>query len=247
MRSLLLFLLTTLFFASALAGDSTPEPPAALTADHPALQPYHAVYTAHYNRMPIEAHRYLRAEEDGFSLVTEARNLLGRIHEEENFYLDEQGLLIPVSYVYNRSILGTSRKETITVDAAAGTSVTRRKGEETQLDFHPGQLGPLSYQIAMAADLATHNGIEDAHQFSYTVIHRGRLRDYTYEVTAQDIELDTPLGTLSTIQLERVRESDDRETVLWLAPELNYLPVKLMQIEDGTTYEMSIKSFTLEP
>jgi len=244
MRSL--FPLIAAFIAAvALAADDASTP--ALSADHPVLQPYHAVYTARYNRMPIEAHRHLRVAGDGFTLVTEARNFLGRIHEQESFHLDDQGRLTPDAYVYDRSILGTSRKETIAVDADAGTSVTRRKGEETVLDFHPGQLGPLSYQIAMAGDLAARDPGSDVTRFSYTVIHRGRLREYTYEVLEQDVELDTPLGMLSTIKLERVRESDDRETVLWLAPQLNYLPVQLMQVEDGETYEMSIKSFTLEP
>ncbi|MCK9563001.1 MAG: DUF3108 domain-containing protein [Bacteroidales bacterium] len=244
---LLLPLITVFVAAVALAGDSDPATSAALSADHPALQPYRAVYTARYNRMPIEAHRRLRVDGDGFTLVTEARNLLGRIHEEESFHLDNQGGLIPGDYVYDRSILGTSRKETTAVNAAAGTSVSHRKGEETVLDFHPGQLGPLSYQIAMAADLAARDLDGDATRLSYTVIHRGRLREYTYEVLNQSVDLDTPLGTLSTIKVERVRENDDRETVLWLAPELNYLPVQLMQVEDGETYEMTIKSFTLEP
>ena len=213
-----------------------------ITADHPTLQPYTAVYTARYNRMPIEAHRHLRSEGNIFTLATEARAFLGRIHEEERFHLDSEGQLIPADYVYERSILGTSRKESIAVDADAGTSISDRKGEQTVLDFQPGQLGPLSYQIALAHDLAA-----GATRMNYQVIHRGRLRDYIYQVVEDNESLETPLGTLSTIRVERVRDDDDRETVLWLAPELHYLPVRLVQVEDGEAYEMSIKSFTLKP
>ncbi|HEY8386490.1 MAG TPA: DUF3108 domain-containing protein [Porticoccaceae bacterium] len=241
--------LTLCFTLFAVAGESGSasqqiSPP---SASHPALQPYHAVYTARYNRMPIEAHRHLRVDGKRLTLVTEARNLLGQIHEAEHFHIDSEGRLIPESYVYDRSILGSSRKETTSIDARSRVSVSHRKGEETVLDFEPGQLGPLSYQLAMAIDLGTHDQAEDVDQLSYTVIHRGRLKDYAYRIVEQDVNLDTPLGNLNTLKVERVRDDDDRRTVLWLAPDLNYLPVRLVQAEDGETYEMNIKSFTLEP
>lgn len=207
----------------------------------PTLKPYHAVYQARYNGLAIEAHRYLKVTDNGYQLVTEAKNFLGRIHEEENFHLDANNQLIPDDYRYQRSIFGKSRTETLTVDHDANTSVTQRKGREYQLDFAPGQLGPLSYQLAMAADLS--HGVET---LSYQVIHRGDIKEYHYRRLAE-VDMDTPVGRLRTLPVERVRDDSDRETLLWLAPELNYLPVRLVQKEDGETYEMTLKSITLTP
>lgn len=212
-----------------------------LTAEDPALVPYHAVYTTRYNRFTIEANRRLEATESGWRIVTRARNFLGRIHEEENFHLDGQGRLIPETYVFDRSIMGISRKESLEVDSDDGTAHSERRSRDTSLDFSPGMLGPLSYQVAMAHDLA--RGEE---RLTYSVLHRGRLREYEYQVLGE-VEMETPMGTLSTLKVERVREDDDRETLLWLAPSLNFMPVRLVQHEDGETYEMNIKSFTLGP
>src|SRR5690606_10257864 len=85
-------------------------------AGEPELTPYHAVYEARYNGMPIEAHRQLQHTDKGYRIVTEARNFLGHIREEEHFQRDAKGRLIPENYVYDRKILGKSRKETIAVD-----------------------------------------------------------------------------------------------------------------------------------
>lgn len=210
-------------------------------AGEPELTPYHAVYEARYNGMPIEAHRQLQHTDKGYRIVTEARNFLGHIREEEHFQRDAKGRLIPENYVYDRKILGKSRKETIAVDPAKGISVTRRKGREQILDFSPGQLGPLSYQVVMARDLTA-----GATELSYPVIHRGHLKEYRYRRLGEAM-LDTPLGKLRTVQVERVRDDSDRETLLWLAPDYHYLPVQLRQVEDGETYEMRLKSLTLNP
>ncbi|MFA5493838.1 MAG: DUF3108 domain-containing protein [Porticoccaceae bacterium] len=232
-------LIPRLLLLLAVTAAHADEPPAA--EKPPVLQPYHAVYQARYNGLPIEAHRYLRVTDNGYQLVTEAKNFLGRIHEEENFHVDADNRLIPDDYRYQRSIFGKSRTETVTVDHDANKSVTRRKGREHQLDFAPGQLGPLSYQVAMAADLS-----HDVETLSYQVIHRGDIKQYRYRRLAE-VDMDTPVGRLRTLPVERVRDDSDRETVLWLAPELNYLPVRLVQKEDGETYEMTLKSITLTP
>ena len=211
------------------------------TAGDPALTPYQAVYSARYNGLPIEARRQLRPTDNGYEIITEARNFLGRIREEEQFHRDRTGRLVPDTYLYDRAILGKSRTETLAVDQVKGISLTRRKGREYLLDFSPGQLGPLSYQVAMARDLMAGKA-----ELVYPVIHRGHLKEYRYRRIGE-MELDTPLGKLRTVQVERVRDDSDRETLLWLAPKYHYLPVKLRQVEDGETYEMHIKSLTLNP
>lgn len=208
---------------------------------HPVNTPlatYSATYQAHYNGIPIEAHHTLSVTAKGYRLATTARNFLGRINEEESFHLDAKGNIIPDQYIFDRSILRKTRKETIDVNHSSQTSLTRRKGREYRLDFTPGQLGPLSHQVALGRDL-----VNNAKELSYQVIHRGNIKEYRYQRLGEE-QMDTALGKLKVLKIERVRDSDERETILWLAPSLGYQPVKLLQKEDGETYEMSIKSFT---
>ncbi|MEQ9465685.1 MAG: DUF3108 domain-containing protein [Haliea sp.] len=203
----------------------------------PAIATYEAQYEASYSGFPIKAEHRLTRSGNGYEIRIKARNFLGKITEEELFHIDGQGAIVPDSYRNDRSIMGTTRKESMAVDHATSSIRADRKGRQAQLDFEPGQLGPLSHQLELARDLQ--DGVED---LSYAVIIRGSVRDYRYERRGEE-DLETPLGTLRVLRLERVRDNSDRETVLWLAPELNYQPVLLRQKEDGSSYELTLQSF----
>ncbi len=207
--------------------------------ERPGIATYEAEYSARYSGFPIKAAHSLRRTSAGYELKIEARNFLGRITEEEQFHLDEQGAIVPDHYRHDRSVMGNTRKESMTVDHAAMSIHSSRKGEETQLDFQAGQLGPLSHQLELARDLQ--DGVQE---LSYAVIIRGSIRDYRYLVLGEE-NMETALGVLRVVKLERVRDDSDRETTLWLAPELNYQPVLLRQVEEGSSYELTLQSFRI--
>lgn len=225
---LMLTLCTPLVALAAMPPDGT---------DRPDIAPYEAEYSARYSGFPIKAAHSLRRTGEGYELRIEASNFLGKITEEEQFHLDQQGAIIPDSYRHHRSILRNTRTESMAVDHADMTIQSLRKGEQTELDFESGQLGPLSHQLELARDLQ-----EGAEELSYTVIIRSSIRDYRYQRLGEE-DMETALGVLRVVKLERVRDNSDRETTLWLAPELNYQPVLLRQKEDGSTYELTLQSF----
>ena len=85
-----------------------------------------------------------------------------------------------------------------------------------------------SHLLALQLDLRA--GKRELH---YAVSKHGRIRDYHYKVTKEE-SLDTALGKLETIRVERIRDADDdRQTISWLAPSLDYIPVRIQQFEDG--------------
>ncbi len=116
--------------------------------------------------------------------------------------------------------------------------VTLYKGETEEIPLSEKLYAPLSYQFAMRQDL-----LDGRRELAYPVVRRGRLKEYRYLIQGEEI-LDTPLGELQTLKLKRDRDSSDRETYLWVAVNLDYLPVKLHQQEDGEDYEMLIESYT---
>lgn len=203
----------------------------------PRIATYEAEYSARYSGFPIKAAHSLRRTNNGYELRIEASNFLGKITEEEQFHLDQQGAIMPDGYRHHRSILRNTRKESMAVDHEGMTISSSRKGEQTELDFRAGQLGPLSHQLELARDLKA--GVAE---LSYAVIIRGGIRDYRYQRLGEE-DMETALGTLRVVKLERVRDNSDRETKIWLAPELNYQPVLLRQIEDGSSYELTLQSF----
>jgi len=83
----------------------------------------------------------------------------------------------------------------------------------------------LSYQLALRCDIA--QGAENA---SYPVVRKGKTTTYNFRRIGTE-QLETALGNLDTVLVERVREKPGRSTRVWLAPGLNYLLVRLDQSE----------------
>lgn len=85
-----------------------------------------------------------------------------------------------------------------------------------------------SHLLALQLDLRA--GKRDLH---YPVSKHGRVRDYHYQVTKEELQ-ETALGKLPTLRVERIRDADDnRQTITWFAPSLDYIPVRIQQYEDS--------------
>lgn len=77
--------------------------------------------------------------------------------------------------------------------------------------------------------------------FTYTVFNGKKLRDYSYQVI-DEVELETAIGPLRTLRLERTDQSDGRFEV-WLAIDHYFLPVRLLRSDDkGNEVELSVLS-----
>lgn len=198
---------------------------------------YSASYTANYNGLPVKTLRQFSRNGNGYLLSTKAENFLGRITEEERFEVNDQGEILPLSYKYDRSIFGKNRTEETLFKVSAKLVVNTYKDKTVELPLDKSLLAPLSYQVKMRQDLLA--GKKDFH---YRVVYRNHIKDYRYKIIREEV-IDSPMGKLQTVVLQRVREDSARETYLWLAKSLDYLPVKLMQKEDGETYEMLIESY----
>ena len=69
-----------------------------------------------------------------------------------------------------------------------------------------------------------------------------RLTEYQYRIVGRE-QLETALGTINTIHVEKVRDPDDKRSFeFWLAIEHHHLPVKLRFIEKGRTFDSVVTS-----
>ncbi len=237
MRRLFAFILSGAVSLNTLGGGAV-RPTAASVETAPLPTPYEASYKASYNGLPVTNVRTLSRDGDRYRLVNEAKNFLGSIREQEVFRIDTTHGIDPVRYAYERSILGSKRRETAVFETDKGQVTTVYKEETERMPLREPLYAPLSYQIAMRRDL-----MSGREELTYPVVRRGDIKAYRYLIIGEE-QLETPMGELQTLKLQRDRDSDERETFLWVAPELDYLPVKLKQVEDGESYEMLIESYT---
>lgn len=102
------------------------------------------------------------------------------------------------------------------------------KKQPWQLDLEYGTLDKLVYQLALMSDLA-----DEKTTFNYRIADGGKLKNYDIRIVEKEV-ITTPLGKIDTIKLIRYRDGKNkRQTTLWCAPQLNYLPVQLEHTEKG--------------
>lgn len=106
--------------------------------------------------------------------------------------------------------------------------VTEDQERET-LPLKRRVVDPLSLHLLVMWDMQ-----QDQPSQVYTLANGTRLKDYQTEMEGEET-LQTPLGNLRTLRVRssRAKEESDRVTTLWLAPELNYLPVQMVHENDG--------------
>lgn len=203
------------------------------SADASALSPYTAQYSARINGMAVTITNALRATPEGYRVSTSATNLLGEIKEHEDFHLADDRIVVD-AYRHQRSLLGSSRLEKLIMDPAHGIAHYQRNDKTREIPLEPDVLGPLSYQVQLRRDLA------DGHSaFDYQVLHRGRIKSYRFEAEGTEA-VALPQGPVEAIRIRRVHDDNDRETIVWLAPDLDYQLVRLRLVEDGDRYELQL-------
>lgn len=100
------------------------------------------------------------------------------------------------------------------------------EGNAWELPLSPGTQDVLSHQLAIMYDLQ-----QGKTELSYLIVDKHKLKTYRFAVTGEEI-LDTPMGSLPTLKIQRT-DSAEKTTVLWCAPGLDYLPIRIEQAEKG--------------
>jgi hypothetical protein len=193
-----------------------------------------------------ELKRRLITEESGqrrFSSVSQAKGVFSffkpDVIEESSVWTLEKDRVTPHEYLYLRSGGKKEKYLQMLFDWSNKQVSIDDKEHPWQLKIKNGVLDKLVYQISLMRDLD--KGIK---QIDYRIADGGRLKTYTIKVLGTET-VTTPLGQIEAIKLTRQREKPgDRETTLWCAPALNYLPVKLEHVEDDTVFSAVLRRLT---
>jgi hypothetical protein len=194
-----------------------------------ALAPYQASYALFRKGSELgKGHRKLSKSDTGYELSSSSAIkwlLLSDTRKENSQFSIKDGIFTPQTYRYERTGTGRDRQESIDFAKETVTSVYKNN-EKT---FRPIQLtfDPLIYQLALRKDL-----IDNKKVLSYHMVRRGKETNYVFERVGKET-VKTPIGRFEAIKLRRVRENSSRNTLIWVAPSLNYSVVKMTQFKDG--------------
>jgi Protein of unknown function (DUF3108). len=208
-----------------------------------APTPFVVQYNASYGSFSAESIRSLSLDESGqrYVMLAETRlTLLGSslssIHERSEF-MWEGDMPLPQVYSYEQRGLG-ARSRGIDFDLEEGKLTWTVDGQSGTLPVNEPVYDDLNGFMEIRRQLQLgHEKIE------FQVAERNSIKTYRYQVLGHET-LDTPVGSYHTVRLERVRDpGSERSTEIWLAPELDYLLLKLRQVEpDGRVIQLDARS-----
>ncbi len=221
--------------------------PAGLTSSNPTQIPvarhgFTAIYQAAFKGFPLQATHRLEKSGDDWYFSSIASGFFGQIEENSTFAYTTQGI-VPRHYLYQRSVLGHDNTSEITFNTVDKVANGSKDDKSFTVKLAGGEIDQGSYALALRDDLA--RGIKDP---CYQVVDNRNIERYCFQVTGHEA-LDTALGKLDTVVVERVRKSDSpRRTRFWFAPSLDYTIAKLehQEVKGETAYSLEITYYRNE-
>lgn len=164
--------------------------------------------------------------------------LKDRLHETSRGSITPQGVR-PARYHYLRSGGRKEREADLSFDWNRNTVSNHVEGSRWEMDIPAGTIDKLASQLSVMLALQ-----QDKQDVTFNIADGGKLKKYRYKVVGHET-LEVPAGTFATVKITKLRDNKRRETYVWCAPALNYLPVRIWQREtDDSVYTSDLESFS---
>ena len=119
------------------------------------------------------------------------------------------------------------------------TNHHKHKNSKWSMPIPPQTVDKLSYQLSLMLKLA--NNPKD--NFSVHVADGGKIKEYYFKIMGEE-RVYTSLGSYNALKIQHKRYKKEKIITLWCAPELNFLPVKIIQEEeDKPTFISTLISY----
>ena len=145
----------------------------------------------------------------------------------------------PDHYHYQRTGGSREREAILSFNWDDMTVENNVQESRWRMDIPAGTLDKLASQLGMMLALG-----EGKTEVTFNIADGGKLKEYRFRVIGHET-LELPAGTFKTVKITKLRDNKRRETYIWCAPELNYLPVRIWQREkEEAVYQSDLVSFT---
>jgi len=212
------------------------------------LNGFHTVYELRYSALRADATIDLQPadapNEYLYSNTTRTRGLArlmrpGTAREIARFRYDENGFQ-PLSYRLDDGVAKAENDSNIQFNWQTGIATSTHETETVELPIRAGMLDRLTADIAAIQKLRNGETLT-----GFDLVDRNEIRRYEFTLQGEET-INVPAGTFKTVKYLRARPGSSRATLIWFAPDMEYLPVKITQLKRG---ESVIEMFAtvLEP
>ncbi len=205
------------------------------------LSPFTAKYSAKLDLLidlPVTLERSLQKNSDGNWLFTSSiSSFVAKQTERSRFRITSEQIL-PIEYRFKRSIIGRERTIEIDFQPESNRILTYAQGDPWSQQWEAGVLDKLNYQLQLREDL-----ISGRTPLSYRIADGGQIKTYRFRQAGTE-RLNTPAGEFQCVRLQLERSADQPQTLIWMAPELDYLTVRLLRIDNqGREHILNLKEY----
>ncbi|WP_420825347.1 DUF3108 domain-containing protein [Psychrobacter frigidicola] len=131
-------------------------------------------------------------------------------------------------------IFGVGRTHNLNFNGGKKQVASTYKGKTINLNMAQQAFDDLSLEVQIRQDLL--NG-----KFSgnYYMAKKDKIEKTPFKKSGTP-KITVPAGTFDTVRVDRIHDDNSRSTSFWLAPSLDYLPVKVSQINDGKKMDLEL-------
>lgn len=203
-----------------------------------AITPYNATYAFNLdNKASGTATRQLLKQGNNWVYNFNARvPMIATASEKSTFTFDNQQVTSK-QYVRQYKVLVHKQVLTLNFDNANKVVNVKKDKEARQYALQANTLDDLNAEIQIREDLK--NG---KLKTSYLIANRKDIDPRTF-VNAGAVKVTTPAGSYDAVKVIIKHHKNDKQTTFWLAPKLDYLPVKVTHVDENQTYDLSLTGY----
>lgn len=205
-----------------------------------ALAPFQASYQFAYNGKNVgTATRVLQQQNNQQWTYTFSAKALGvGSASETSRFSFNNGQISSQSFSRNSKILVHNRSMSINFNPSSKLINTQKDKKARSFAWQAGVLDELNAELQVREDLK-----KNALKAQYFIADAKEVegRKFVRQGTEQ---IKTPAGTYNTVKVVMQHNGKNRQTVFWLAPQLDYLPVKVTHKDEDASYSLNLTKFS---
>lgn len=213
-------------FCVALAVSSS-----AMAAD---LTSFSATYNVKANGKSGTATRTLSKNGNNYTYSVKASAAgIANVNQSSHFSLSG-GKILPSNSSMSVKVLGVGTTHNISFNNSAKTATSTYKGKTSTYKMTAQAYDDLSLESQIRQEL-----INGRFSGSYYLVKKSGIENTKFKKSGSS-KLTVAAGTYDVIRIDRIHHDTNRATSFWVAPSLNYLPIKVSQTSDGKTISMEL-------
>jgi len=135
--------------------------------------------------------------------------------------------LIPLHYQLDDGTAKGEDDTTIEFDWDTGVARSIYEQQEATLELTSAVHDRLTTDLLVMQSLSADDPLE-----RFQIVEKNAVRDYELTYRGEET-VEVPAGRFAAVKYLRQRVGSSRATLIWFAPAVNYLPVKLEQLKRG--------------